>query len=90
MQAAASRGEAPAVSVAYLTDRVLVNEGKPQRYGTQMTMQGDQIVPKPIEDAEHVDARRASVGLPPMAEYRRKVLSALAEIKAEKPGGSAR
>ena len=55
--------------VALLTDRVLAAEGKPQRYGTQVLMQGGRVVVKPIEDEANVDARRAEPGLPPMAEY---------------------
>ena len=35
LTAAVERGEATAVQQAYLTDRVLLHEGKPQEYGTQ-------------------------------------------------------
>jgi hypothetical protein len=62
----APEGEIKIDHVVYLTDRVLVNEGKPQRYGTQM---GENFEPRPIEDAENVDRRRAEVGLPPLDEY---------------------
>lgn len=51
--------------VAYLTDRVLIKEGKRQRYGTQFN--GSQ--PFPIEAPGDVDKRRAAVGLEPLAEY---------------------
>ena len=50
--------------VAYLEDRVLVNEKSPQTYGTQFS----DGVPRPIEDPDHVDERRKSVGLAPLAE----------------------
>ena len=30
--------------------------------------------PFPTEDADHVDARRAAVGLRPLADYRKKLL----------------
>lgn len=83
MQTAAGRGEASPLQVAYLTDRVLVNEGKPQMYGTQFTVQDGQPVAAPIQDEATVDARRAQVGLPSMKEYRRRVLSAIAEIRAQ-------
>jgi hypothetical protein len=66
--ASAPAGEVEAQHVAYLTDRVLVNENKPQRYGTQM---GDNFKPRPIENPEKVDQRRTEVGLPPLAEYLR-------------------
>jgi hypothetical protein len=63
---AAPQGEVSRQEVAYLTDRVLVNEKKKQRYGTQMGMN---FVPQPIEDPDNVDKRRAEIGLPPLAEY---------------------
>ena len=60
-------------NVAYLTDRVLLAEGKKQVYGTQMMEEGDAYKPRPLEDAEGVDKRRAAVGLPPLAEYLKEV-----------------
>jgi hypothetical protein len=65
MEAAPAK-EVELSNVAYLTDRVLVNEQKPQRYGTQMR---ENFEPQPIEDPENVDWRRAQVGLPPLAQY---------------------
>ncbi len=56
--------------VAYLTDRVLVNEGKPQVYGTQFHEVNGHPEPRPIEDPDSVDVRRAGVGLGTLAEYR--------------------
>lgn len=69
LEAAVAKGEAEGKDLAYLTDRVLVGEGKPQRYGTQFHEVDGKLVPQPIEDAEHVDARRAAVGLMTLAEY---------------------
>ena len=69
MKAAVDRRQASAGQLAYLTDRVLSSEGKPQRYGTQFTMVDGKLAPEPIEDAEHVDARRLALGMPTMAEY---------------------
>jgi len=69
LKKAVQQAEASADHLAYLTDRVLVADGKPQRYGTQFhTVNGEQR-PLPIEDEANVDARRKDVGLPPMAEY---------------------
>jgi hypothetical protein len=70
LEKAVAAGEATAKDVAYLTDRVLVAEGKPQRYGTQFHMVDGKLVPRPIEDEANVDARRAAVGLGSMAEYK--------------------
>ena len=55
-----------------MEDRVLLGEGKKQIYGTQLRSgrdTGGQWVLEPIEDEAGVDARRAAVGLPPLAEY---------------------
>lgn len=66
---AVDRGEAPPFMLALLTDRVLMDEGAPQVYGTQYVgAQEGGIAPWPITEPERVDERRAAVGLPSMAE----------------------
>ena len=65
----ASSGDLPKADVALLTDRILVHRGQPQRYGSQFDMANGQLVPEPVDDVAGLDARRASVGLPPMTEY---------------------
>ena len=69
LEAAVAKGEAEGQDLAYLTDRVLTGQGKPQRYGTQYHEVDGRMVPQTIEDPDHVDERRAAVGLPTMAEY---------------------
>lgn len=71
LEAAVASGEAEAADLAYLTDRVLVAEGKPQRYGTQFHMVDGKLVPQPIEDEANVDLLRAFAGLPSLAEYKK-------------------
>ena len=56
-------------NIAYLTDRVRVANGKLQVYGTQHEDRGGYSVTRPVEDLEHLDEIRATVGLPPMSEY---------------------
>jgi hypothetical protein len=63
------RGEVSQQDIAYLTDRVLLAEGKKQIYGTQFTRETGELKPRPIEDQSNVDKRRAEVGLLPLAEY---------------------
>ena len=46
-----------------------MKEGKPQVYGTQFKIKGQELIPAPIEDEQNVDRRRAEVGLPSLAEY---------------------
>lgn len=73
MRDLATLGEVSASDVAYLTDRVLVADGKKQRYGTQFHTVKGKLEPKPIEDEFNVDKRRKAAGLPTMAEYRTMV-----------------
>ncbi len=69
---AVRRGEAAQRDLAYLTDRVRMNEGREQVYGTQIAEVKDgNGVPWPVEDPTNLDARRAAVGLPPFEEYSR-------------------
>jgi len=63
------KGEAQPLRYAKMRDRLLVEEGKKQRYGTQLKFEGNKRVPQPIEDAEHVDERRAAIGLGPLSVY---------------------
>ena len=62
-----------AVDVAYLTDRVLVNEGKHQIYGTQFWIVDGQLVPRPIEDEAGVEARRTQIGMVSMQDYHKRM-----------------
>lgn len=53
---------------AYLYDRVAVNTGRLQRYGTQPEAECDEaggLALRPVEDLEGLDARRAQMGLGP-------------------------
>jgi len=66
---AVARGEAAPFMLALLTDRVHVEEGQPQVYGTQYSGAPDgRVEPSPIADPEGVDERRRAVGLGPLAE----------------------
>ena len=66
---AVKKGEASGEDLAYLTDRVRVGDDEKQVYGTQLREVDGQYEPFPIEDELNVDARRKSVGLPPLADY---------------------
>ena len=69
LREAVAHGDATAAQVAYLEDRIAFFERRPQRYGTQFDWDERGFMsPWPIEDPEGVDARRAEVGLPPMAD----------------------
>ena len=61
-------GEIDTKDLALLTDRVRINSGQPQLYGTQFTQIDGKHVPKEIEDIANVDARRKLIGLDTLAE----------------------
>jgi hypothetical protein len=70
MRAALEAEQADPTEVAYLEDRVAVNRGQPQRYGTQVRCRDGRPEPAtPLVDAAGVDGLRADVGLQPLAEY---------------------
>lgn len=71
MKPLAATGEVSKTDFAYLTDRVLVAAKKKQLYGTQFTQVNGKMEPQPIEDEANVDKRRAEMGMPSMAEYRK-------------------
>ena len=69
LHAAVARRQIPAWQPAMLLDRIRTMEGKPQLFGTQFDWDdAGELSPLPIADAVTVDARRAGIGLPPMAE----------------------
>jgi hypothetical protein len=69
LRAAERRGEVDPLHVALLEDRILMLEGRPQQYGTQVDWDDDGVLnPLPIADPGDVDVRRRAVGLGPLAE----------------------
>ncbi len=62
-------GQVRRPDLAYLIDRVHVNEHKPQIYGTQFHVVDGVRRPRPIRDSANVDKRRESMGLSTMKEY---------------------
>ena len=77
IEASHRRGELDGGAVALLTDRLEVKAGRPQIYGTQLSLRNGRWLLDPIADSAGVDARRRKMGLPPLAEYLRKVDSVL-------------
>ncbi|MGH9213783.1 MAG: DUF6624 domain-containing protein [Acidimicrobiales bacterium] len=66
---AVDAGQADPTELAYLEDRVAVNNGEPQRYGTQVTCVEGHAEPDPLDDPDQVDQLRSDVGLGPLAGY---------------------
>ncbi|MBI4536220.1 MAG: hypothetical protein HY708_08070 [Ignavibacteriae bacterium] len=78
VQQAYANGEASGEQLAMLTDRIRVNQGRPQVYGNSITISpGGTFVVDPIEDEANVDKRRAELGLLPLSEYLEALKEAL-------------
>jgi hypothetical protein len=54
---------------ALLTDRVLLAQGRKQRYGTQFEVREQGLAVRSLEDPSHVDERRRALGLISLADY---------------------
>lgn len=81
---AVGRNEANPLDAAYLADRIAVFEGRPQRFGTQFDWdENGQLSPAPLLEPDLADARRAEIGLPPLAEA---VAAMRAQAAADREG----
>lgn len=70
MQAAVAADDADPTQMAFLEDRVAVNTGQPQTYGSQISCTDGRAAPAtPIRDEDQVDQRRQAIGLEPLEEY---------------------
>lgn len=66
------RNNASPVNYAYLTDRVAINSGQLEEYGTQVVYEGPGLgkaVPKSLRDPLNVNKRRAAIGMEPLESY---------------------
>lgn len=59
----AEKGESDITDMATMQDRILVESGKAQIYGTQSRMVNNELEYYPIEDPKNVNKRRKEVGL---------------------------
>lgn len=61
--------------LAFLTDRILCNDGLPQRFGTQIReVTNGCYVPKPMEDPDNIDDMRREAGLKEtLADYLQRI-----------------
>jgi len=84
MKKAAQRGEVSSKDIAYLTDRVRINEGKTQLYGTQLHVSGSKVIPLPISYRKTLARRRKRVGLNPLTAYLSGVKAIRRSIKSSR------
>jgi len=82
--AAVKKGEITKSSFATYIDRLRINVGLKQIFGTQATIRDSFLVLYPITDEQHIDARRKQYELPPLKIYLRglELLYRLPLIKA--------
>lgn len=80
MEVEVKKHNASPVYYAYLVDRINLNEGKKQVYGTQIQMTDKGYQPKPTLDSANVDKRRQSLGLGPLSAYLNKANEAFNEM----------
>lgn len=70
MTAATTLGESSPRLLAYLEDRIRINAGRPQLYGTQFVSDdAGELRPQPVDDPDALDERRNAVGLEPFEDY---------------------
>lgn len=82
---AVKKKEASPTDLAYLTDRVLVNLGKEQTYGTQFyENEKGKFGPRPIKDVKNLEKRRKKLGMEPFKEYKKQMLKIYNENKLKR------
>lgn len=71
MKVQVEKQNAESSNYGFLMDRVNLNTGKPQIYGTQVDYNFDiaQAFPKNLADSANVNERRKSIGLEPIEQY---------------------
>lgn len=71
MKIEVDKGNAKPSNYGLLVDRVMLNIGKQQVYGTQVdyNMETGQAFPRNLKDSSEVNKKRKSIGLEPIEEY---------------------
>jgi hypothetical protein len=76
LKEAVEQGRAKARDYAYLLDRTLMDKGKFQVYGSQLTgAKKGELSFYPIRDEKNVNERRKEMGLQPIEEYAKGLIS---------------
>jgi N-acyl-D-aspartate/D-glutamate deacylase len=76
------RGEINRDLIPLLVDRVLVNQGRKQIYGTQFYMnEKGELVPRPLSNPGEVNKLRKKYGLSSLASYKKLLAANIPKIK---------
>jgi hypothetical protein len=81
LERAASRGEASKSNFAYLFDRVQVNSGKPQHWGSQATCKDGKPELSPVDDPAGLAQRRKELFMIPLDRYLKSMEPMCAAMK---------
>lgn len=75
LEESVKKGESNGSHLALLHDRILMRNGKPQKYGSQIVTDPESGKSKlyDLEDPENVNERRSSVGLGPLEDYLKRM-----------------
>lgn len=87
------RKNAAPADYAYLTDRVAINSGQLEEYGTQLKYTGivgkdySKVVAVPVSlrDPRNVDKRRAAIGMEPLQNYLNMMADMARQMNKPKP-----
>ena len=87
MEQAVAKMEASRISYAFLYDRVMVGEGKPQHWGTQGGCEDGKAILQPVDDTTHLEQRRRELGIFPVAvdDYLKLLAPQCANMKQDIP-----
>ncbi len=84
LEKAFKKGEAQPLRYAKMKDRLLVEEGKKQLFGTQWKFENSKRVPYPIEKPKYVDKRRDEIGLNPLSIYLKEKFDIVWDIEQKR------
>jgi len=69
LELAVNEDKAKPINLAYLKDRIAIQQGTPQLYGTQFDWdENGEMSPSPVDDVKNVNQRRKSIGLNTLEE----------------------
>jgi hypothetical protein len=69
MREAVKEKKARADSLALMEDRIAIEAGEKQIYGSQLSNIDGKMALRPTEDPDHLDERRAAIGMSRIADY---------------------
>lgn len=69
LEKSVKNGNLKATQIAMMKDRIMMMDGEPQVYGTQVSKSGNEWILYELANPETVDRRRAEIGFEPLQDY---------------------